>query len=161
LTGVLPEPWLPLKKGQTLVNSEGRARGGRGARGRGDEDEGQFGDAVVLTLRKRYSGVRGGVGTGAGGVGGGAATTNGAGAGGVGVGPRSRSGTRSVRHRLSFDHASGVIMLPEGIEDVSEEEEEEEVMPVGVGEEEEEEEEEEGAYWHHPERVRSRRESRV
>lgn len=48
LTGVLPQPWLPIKKGQSLANSVDRDGSGRG---RGDQ-------AVVLTLRKRYSAVR-------------------------------------------------------------------------------------------------------
>jgi hypothetical protein len=44
LTGLLPQPWLPLKKGETLVNiqSAGRPRQ-------------KIGQAVVLSLRKRYS----------------------------------------------------------------------------------------------------------
>ena len=46
LSGVLPQPWLPLKKGQTLVN---RASNGKSS----PRDE-----AVVLTLRKRFSTVR-------------------------------------------------------------------------------------------------------
>ena len=48
LTGVLPQPWLPIKKGQSLANSvdqDGSSRGGRD-------------QAVVLTLRKRYSATR-------------------------------------------------------------------------------------------------------
>jgi hypothetical protein len=44
LNGVLPQPWLPLKKGQTLVNRD-RSNGTRS------------GDAVVLTMRRRYSQV--------------------------------------------------------------------------------------------------------
>jgi len=43
LNGVLPEPWLPLKKGQTLVS------------GRRDHNRAAKDDAVVLTLRKRSS----------------------------------------------------------------------------------------------------------
>ncbi|KAF9479802.1 DUF221-domain-containing protein [Pholiota conissans] len=46
LNGVLPEPWLPLKKGQTLVNNDNGNH--RPSREPGDQ-------AVVLTLRKRYS----------------------------------------------------------------------------------------------------------
>ncbi|KAJ8456119.1 hypothetical protein ONZ45_g18815 [Pleurotus djamor] len=45
LNGVLPEPWLPLKKGQTLVNNNGDHRGSPRVTK----------DAVVLTLRKRPS----------------------------------------------------------------------------------------------------------
>lgn len=48
LNGVLPEPWLPLKKGQTLVNSSAR---------NGTRDKG-LAQAVVLTLRRRFSGLR-------------------------------------------------------------------------------------------------------
>jgi len=44
LTGVLPQPWLPIKKGQSLAN-------------RIDQEDGPKNrdQAVVLTLRKRYS----------------------------------------------------------------------------------------------------------
>lgn len=45
LTGVLPQPWLPIKKGQSLAT-------------RVDRDGGSRDQAVVLTLRKRYSIVR-------------------------------------------------------------------------------------------------------
>ena len=127
LNGVLPEPWLPLKKGQALTNNEN----GNHRRPKDSGDQ-----AVVLTLRKRYS-----------------------------VGPRrsarqqsqdsrrergstsvvrlegpsttvdptvinnpwedARPGATStprrsyslrappLKHRLSYDHASGVIMLPD------------------------------------------------
>lgn len=44
LTGVLPQPWLPIKKGQSLAN---RIEHEGGMRGRDQ--------AVVLTLRRRYS----------------------------------------------------------------------------------------------------------
>src|SRR5882757_7341960 len=48
LTGVLPTPWLPLKKGETLANYLDRdsAKAPDG------------GNAVVLTLRRRFSQVR-------------------------------------------------------------------------------------------------------
>jgi calcium permeable stress-gated cation channel len=46
LNGVLPTPWLPLKKGQTLANGQ---RNGA-SHGKADAN-----DAVVLTLRKRNS----------------------------------------------------------------------------------------------------------
>jgi len=46
LNGVLPEPWLPLKKGQTLINHN------RVGVLRNNHDSSQ---AVVLTLRNRYS----------------------------------------------------------------------------------------------------------
>jgi hypothetical protein len=44
LTGLLPQPWLPLKKGETLVNTHNASRTRQ-----------KVGQAVVLTLRKRYS----------------------------------------------------------------------------------------------------------
>jgi len=44
LTGLLPQPWLPLKKGETLVNAHNSSRTRQ-----------KIGQAVVLTLRKRYS----------------------------------------------------------------------------------------------------------
>jgi len=47
LTGVLPQPWLPIKKGQTLANHIDREEGVRGS------DQ-----AVVLTLRRRQSSPR-------------------------------------------------------------------------------------------------------
>jgi hypothetical protein len=125
LNGVLPEPWLPLKKGQTLVNSN-RAGGPRRSK-----DDSQ---AVVLTLRKRYSMSprhrRSSAPAGAG-------THDLLGLGDTAVGSgvdgeaetnpwqdtRSRRMSRSqtapaaqqqtLHHRLSFDPASGVIMLPE------------------------------------------------
>lgn len=47
LNGVLPQPWLPLKKGQSMSN-------GRGA----PDSTGEVKETVVLTLRKRYSRAR-------------------------------------------------------------------------------------------------------
>jgi calcium permeable stress-gated cation channel len=127
LYGVLPEPWLPLKKGQSLTNNDRNGNHGP-PKDAGDQ-------AVVLTLRKRYS-----VGPRRGGrrqspdsrrdVG---STSTGA------VGPEvsdgsnvdptvinnpwedARPGARRsqslhappLSHRLSYDHASGVIMLPD------------------------------------------------
>ncbi|KAH9475924.1 Calcium permeable stress-gated cation channel 1 [Psilocybe cubensis] len=150
LNGVLPEPWLPLKKGQALVNSaHHHHRGEHQQAGGGDQ-------AVVLTLRKRYSvsgrsrrlsqegaAAAGGVGVG------GNANGNG-GAGGIladpsamfdpwqgaasastsshAAGPsgqpqqrphshptprRAHTHPHALSHRLSYDHASGVIMLPD------------------------------------------------
>lgn len=126
LLGVLPEPWLPLKKGQTLVSGVGNG-GSRSQKKDSDQ-------AVVLTLRKRYSIVRRGV----------RQMTTGMLPGGKGYtdednaaqqlaagtpnptssnpwedarpGPSRRSQTAPppLHHRLSYDHASGVIMLPEG-----------------------------------------------
>ncbi|KAF8154629.1 hypothetical protein B0H34DRAFT_752640 [Crassisporium funariophilum] len=147
LNGVLPEPWLPLKKGQSLVNNDRSTN--NNARPQKDSDQ-----AVVLTLRKRYS-VAGRRAQGtrqpsqdsrrestAGGPSGnGLGRGLGAGAEGgvdtpVDVGnpwddsnitrssARRQGGTLS--HRLSYDHASGVIMLPDDGEWLAEEEEEEE-----------------------------------
>lgn len=124
LLGVLPEPWLPLKKGQTLVSGIGN---GATRLQKSDSDQ-----AVVLTLRKRYSMVRRNVRQVATGMIPGRGRTypddqqNEL----VGApdpasrnpwqdarpGPSRRSQTlpQPLQHRLSYDHASGVIMLPEG-----------------------------------------------
>ncbi|KIY73172.1 DUF221-domain-containing protein [Cylindrobasidium torrendii FP15055 ss-10] len=106
LNGVLPEPWLPLKKGQTLVNHDHA-----GPRTR-DGDQ-----AVVLTLRKKpslnprrrahppYGEERGEVPP--------PSTSTEA----LDMRPplvqRSQTAPVPLHHRLSFDEASGVIMLPE------------------------------------------------
>jgi len=47
LNGVLPQPWLPLKKGQSLSNNDNR--------GSPRQPKDSNGQAVVLTLRKRPS----------------------------------------------------------------------------------------------------------
>lgn len=103
LNGVLPQPWLPLKKGQTLVNRE-RSRTGKGGQ-----------DAVVLTLRKRYSSVRKASrqstphGTPA-------APSAGPSSGGEDERNPWQDGTpraHPLSHHLEFDDASGVIMLPD------------------------------------------------
>ncbi|KIK03282.1 hypothetical protein K443DRAFT_676952 [Laccaria amethystina LaAM-08-1] len=113
LNGVLPEPWLPLKKGQTLINND------RGANGRTHKDPNQ---AVVLTLRKRYSvsARRGSRPQTAGdetiALGGPSSSNQ--------LDPtvvsnpwedaaNSRQRSQTLSHRLSYDHASGVIMLPD------------------------------------------------
>ena len=116
LNGVLPEPWLPLKKGQALVNNDHRPDAPR---------IGQVNDTVVLTLRKRPSTVRNrrasrdfsrGIP--------GSSSANGVDQDPVHVAINSnpwedtrprhlRSGNGSGNHRLSFDVASGVIMLPD------------------------------------------------
>ncbi|KAG6866159.1 hypothetical protein C0991_008113 [Blastosporella zonata] len=114
LTGVLPEPWLPLKKGQSLVNHDHR-----GDASRTPKDN----EAVVLTLRKRYGSIRGIRGSptnldlGLAGP----STAPGTQADASDVGrnpwedapPRQGTNGTSLNHRLSFDVASGVIMLPE------------------------------------------------
>ena len=101
---MLPEPWLPLKKGQTLVNGL-RAGGTRYH----DANQG-----VVLNLRTRYSMLRGkgrAPRLSPGGV------LPDAGPSNPWVGSRVQQGSHSqsnLSHRLSFDPGSGVIMLPEG-----------------------------------------------
>lgn len=179
LNGVLPQPWLPLKKGQSLRNGPPTAMSTSAT---------DTTPAVVLTLRKRYSTVR--------------------------REPReppqrantepfptrpvdeanpwhdapSRVPQRQVlNHRLSFDHASGVIMLPdneEWLEDESDSDAEDlgatgaETPRVGtrplasdpeaIGEPNEATAlrpstspgRRYGTYWHHPER-RRRADSRV
>ncbi|KAH8109916.1 DUF221-domain-containing protein [Phellopilus nigrolimitatus] len=122
LNGVLPQPWLPLKKGQTLVNREAASPNGK-------SDE-----AVVLTLRKRYSTIRKGSrirttsqssthvldgGEQINRMEGGytdadPALTNPWSDLRPGAARRSESTrSRALNHRLSFDDASGVIVLPE------------------------------------------------
>lgn len=125
LNGVLPEPWLPLKKGQALSNNIGNGIHG-GQNNKDSRDE-----AVVLTLRKRYNSA-----------GGRSRRTSqrqgdwdGGGLGGPSVDPisvidpwqdpsTSTSHTRqrnqttpnrshTLTHRLSYDPASGVIILPD------------------------------------------------
>lgn len=105
LNGVLPQPWLPLKKGQSLVN-HARVNGNKG----GDSDQ-----ALVLTLRKRRSMAPHSARPTSAPV----ARGNGNGASREppsddnpwddAAGPS----THRLNHRLSFDHASGVIMLPD------------------------------------------------
>ena len=118
MTGLLPQPWLPLKRGETLVNSENTDRPGRNS-----------GQAVVLSLRKRYSVVRRGGRTSTTGnsttlrsaVRG---STTGSGELGGEVTnnpwqestPDSSNGSQShhtLNHRLSYDFGSGVIVLPD------------------------------------------------
>ncbi|KAF9261079.1 DUF221-domain-containing protein [Marasmius fiardii PR-910] len=129
LNGVLPEPWLPLKKGQTLSNSNDRERGTRTV----SNDPNQ---AVVLTLRKRPS-IRRGSRTFS------SMTANGQGDSQNGLGRSgsadvsgvsnpwedshsrfpSHSASSTIRgsssssgrsnHRLSFDQATGIIILPD------------------------------------------------
>lgn len=122
LTGVLPQPWLPLKKDQTLANH------GDGLQ----QQKSDQGSALILTLRKRYSVV---------GRGGGKLarrstpvfgdllstsppgkdapisdpvsnpwTDNSAGPSQT---QPSAPSSHHLHHRLSFDQATGVIMLPD------------------------------------------------
>ncbi|KAL0958878.1 hypothetical protein HGRIS_014193 [Hohenbuehelia grisea] len=119
LNGVLPEPWLPLKKGQTLANNDHRGAP------RTDHDPNQ---AVVLTLRKRQS-IRRTTRQStpdSRDVLGGPVTPQREGVMGIPTPTnpwddapsrpgRSHSDSTHVvaQRRLSFDHASGVIMLPD------------------------------------------------
>ncbi|KIJ56329.1 hypothetical protein M422DRAFT_219460 [Sphaerobolus stellatus SS14] len=125
LTGVLPQPWLPIKKGQSLANRIDRDGTPQ------DRDQ-----AVVLTLRKRYSrsAVRDSsnnkkrntignvrwndINANAPG------SSNGDSEHGRELedhpSPTARPIARHVQslpqplnHRMSFDHATGVIMLPD------------------------------------------------
>ena len=126
LTGVLPQPWLPLKKGQTLVNRDPSAP--RPNRSKSSNE------AVVLTLRKRYSSLRrsrtvsqsyAGRGRSSGRDEGEDGTTRGYSDADSTINnnpwsdspaPRRTQSTangKRVNPRLSFDGASGVIMLPE------------------------------------------------
>ncbi|KAF8483359.1 DUF221-domain-containing protein [Russula ochroleuca] len=122
LTGLLPQPWLPLKRGETLVNSQNTDRTARNS-----------GQAVVLSLRKRYSVVR---------RGGRSSTTGTSRARGVPIQDSVRDSIASsgelvgdvtnnpwqestpdpsnlsqlhhtINHRLSYDFGSGVIILPD------------------------------------------------
>ncbi|KAL5504873.1 hypothetical protein ACEPAH_7536 [Sanghuangporus vaninii] len=115
LNGVLPQPWLPLKKGQTLVN-----------RGRAISNAPDNNEAVVLTLRKRYSTIRKGnrrrtvsqvtvpeqAGTDPREGYSDAESTLGNPWSDVRADGQNQH-ERRVNHRLSFDDASGVITLPE------------------------------------------------
>ncbi|KAF7377767.1 hypothetical protein MSAN_00200000 [Mycena sanguinolenta] len=103
LNGVLPQPWLPLKKGQTLSNNDHRGSP------RGNKDSN--GQAVVLTLRKRPS-VRPRQSEFM------DDTPSDAAPGDSVDQGRTRSSSEGRRqatlsHRLSFDPASGVINLPD------------------------------------------------
>jgi hypothetical protein len=135
LTGLLPQPWLPLKKGETLVNTLNASRTRQ-----------KINQEVVLSLRKRYSvhrmddstlptgralrtvanqnNVR-------------SATSSPGELNGEMIsdpwqeqiaGSSSSSQTQhAIRHRLSYDFGSGVIILPddgvwpEGLDSDSEE----------------------------------------
>ncbi|OSD04375.1 DUF221-domain-containing protein [Trametes coccinea BRFM310] len=123
ITGVLPIPWLPIKQGQSLNRH----------RDPGDDDS----PAVVLTLRKKYSVHRerhpSQQSNESGSSGGSADNANSPNGEHVDPSnrsllgnpwedqpprPRPRTQHRSshsahLRHRLSFDAASGVIVLPE------------------------------------------------
>jgi len=144
LNGVLPEPWLPLKKGQTLVNqNNGNHR---------TKDDGQ---AVVLTLRKRYNSLRSRSSRGNQEAGpssptadraheippDAAAVANPWGDARPSVRRAQAQSAPILQHRLSFDHGSGVIMLPDNgdwldlgeSDEDSDEERPDEAQPTGGG----------------------------
>ncbi|CCO31546.1 putative membrane protein YLR241W [Rhizoctonia solani AG-1 IB] len=120
LTGVLPTPWLPLKKGQTLANYIEAQSSEDGPADRND--------AVVLTLRQRRTGrqrrnARHSSRTHTPGA---SSALNGrtgtpeandnpwredSTASGSGI--QSGNGSQNAHHKLVFDHATGVIVLPE------------------------------------------------
>ncbi|PBK93009.1 DUF221-domain-containing protein, partial [Armillaria gallica] len=114
LNGVLPEPWLPLKKGQTLVN------GDRNISHRQSRDSNQ---AVVLTLRKKQSKVRRTKASNPPAEEPYADSAPGPSGSGVSSNPwedsqapparRAQTEPVPLSHRLSYDQASGVIMLPD------------------------------------------------
>ena len=149
MTGLLPQPWLPLKRGETLVNSQNTDRTGR-----------KSGQAVVLSLRKRFSVVRRGGRTSATGN---STTSRGvpiqdsvrdsiASSGELGRDvtsnpwqestpdqPNLSQSHHTINHRLSYDFGSGVIILPgdeiwlDGIESDSEDDEEDRDVTGGQG----------------------------
>src|SRR5277367_5387937 len=133
LNGVLPEPWLPLKKGQSLVNNDPS----RGTRTTNDPNA-----AVVLTLRNRVSLVRrasryieaspaqsnvGLDGVAADDTASNPIVANPWDDASLVVPRRSRTTSVLLNHRLSFDGASGVINLPDDgdwlVEDIDSDEE--------------------------------------
>ncbi|KAF5342756.1 hypothetical protein D9757_014508 [Collybiopsis confluens] len=118
LNGVLPEPWLPLKKGQTLTNHESRHNG---ASRQGNDQ------AVVLTLRKRPSTIRRSRLLSTSRSTPGSAVDNSNPWEDTPSPRRSQTSPSVIQHRLSFDHASGVIMMPDDehwlIDDVDSDEE--------------------------------------
>ncbi|CDO68681.1 hypothetical protein BN946_scf184652.g8 [Trametes cinnabarina] len=122
ITGVLPIPWLPIKRGQSLNRH----------RDTGDDDT----PAVVLTLRKKYSVHRERLPSQQSNVSGSSSgcPDNATSPNGEPIEPSDRSllgnpwedqsprprprqhrssHSAHLRHRLSFDAASGVIVLPE------------------------------------------------
>ncbi|CAE6451685.1 unnamed protein product [Rhizoctonia solani] len=120
LTGVLPTPWLPLKKGQTLANYiEAQSS---------EDGPADKNDAVVLTLRKRRTSRqrRNAQHSSRTHTSGASSALNGrtnttetndnpwredSTASGSGI--QSANGSQNPHHKLVFDHATGVIMLPE------------------------------------------------
>lgn len=163
LTGVLPNPWLPIKPGETLANY---VDDGGAPRTKADPN-----NAVVLTLRRKKSMARPQVAFTASPM-----ETPGAPPGGTEAAVASAnpwsSETRlsqppQLRHRLSFDPATGVITLPD---DVAEEDSDSEDVgspePLSPRADGPRESSEDGSasdgrtrrystYYHHPERRQS------
>lgn len=106
LNGVLPQPWLPLKKGQSIVN-HGRTNGTKPG----------MEQAVVLTLRKRKGMMHGNRPSTYPNMN--SPLRNGKAPQGYGPPDEAQEGGDSgpsephTNNRLSYDQASGVIMLPE------------------------------------------------
>ncbi|KAJ7822433.1 hypothetical protein B0H13DRAFT_2447922 [Mycena leptocephala] len=98
LNGVLPQPWLPLKKGQTLSNNNDH-RSPRMSKDTNDQ-------AVVLTLRKRPSSefIMTGDNPSSGSV---AAPSESSDPGVSNPWEESHRRSTTLNHRLSFDPASG------------------------------------------------------
>jgi calcium permeable stress-gated cation channel len=170
LNGVLPEPWLPLKKGQSLVNNDPS----RGTRTTNDPNA-----AVVLTLRNRVSLVRRASrhieaspaqsSVGLDGVAADDTASNPIVANpwddtSLVVPRRSRTTSVLLNHRISFDGASGVINLPDDgdwlVEDIDSDEEDYGISaadvtssPIDVGPSSPPKRRY-GTYYHHPERRR-------
>ncbi|KAL5634220.1 hypothetical protein ACGC1H_006142 [Rhizoctonia solani] len=136
LTGVLPTPWLPLRKGQTLANY---IEAPSSEDGPADKN-----DAVVLTLRKRRtsrqrrearrssrnhtgasSALNGHSGPPEG-------SDNPWRENSTGSGDRSGNGSENNNHRLDFDHATGIIMLPEDSDWMGEDESSAEEEPAAL-----------------------------
>lgn len=175
LTGVLPTPWLPLKKGQTLANYiEAQSS---------EDGHGDKGDAVVLTLRKRPR--RDARQSSRAHTPGPATRLNGSSRGAPdqidnpwreeSTDSRPGNGSQELHRRLSFDQATGIIMLPEDSDWMGEDESSSDDVPGPMPTESSTRQSlgEEGSlpvptprsptsqnrhstYYHHPERRRSR-----
>ncbi|KAH7338447.1 DUF221-domain-containing protein [Rhizoctonia solani] len=181
LTGVLPTPWLPLKKGQTLANY---VEAQNSEDGPADKN-----DAVVLTLRKRRTSrqrrsARRESRTHTSGTSSAPNGRNGLTEAGEnpwredsaasGSGNQSGNGSQTLPHRLDYDHATGIIMLPEDSdwmgEDESSAEDEPTPLPTEIvaspGDEENlplptprspsASQNRHSTYFHHPERRKSK-----
>lgn len=143
LTGVLPQPWLPLKKGETLVNRP-HENGFKRRKVKGEDD------TLVLSLRRKSSNLRrrsrnplsfgaqspqqpprhsqsfpqpSGSTSDTFDLSNPWARSNNSLAGSSG--PDEPSASRGNHHRLSFDPASGVMVLPDADDWLDESDEEE------------------------------------